>query len=74
MESKVRDIMADVLNVPADQISSATTVDSVSTWDSLAQINLATALEEEFGISFSIQEIESLRSYDNILATLSKKL
>ena len=74
MESKLRGIIADVLNMPVDQISSATTVDSVSTWDSLAQINLATAIEEEFGISFSVQEIEKMNSYDKIVSTLSGKL
>jgi acyl carrier protein len=74
MEDKLREIMADILNVAPDEISSDTSTDSVASWDSLAQINLASAIEEEFGISFSVQEIEAMKSYDDIMSTLSGKL
>jgi acyl carrier protein len=74
MEDKLREIMADILNMPADEISSDTSADSVASWDSLAQINLANAIEEEFGISFSVQEIEAMKSYDDIVSTLSGKI
>jgi acyl carrier protein len=74
MEDKLREIMADILNMPAEEISSDTSADSVASWDSLAQINLANAIEEEFGISFSVQEIEAMKSYDDIVSTLSGKL
>lgn len=74
MEDKLREIMADILNVPPDEISSDTSADSVASWDSLAQINLASAIEEEFGISFSVQEIEAMKSYDDIVSTLSGKI
>jgi acyl carrier protein len=74
MEDKLREIMADILNVAPDEISSETSADSVASWDSLAQINLASAIEEEFGISFSVQEIEAMKSYDDIVSTLSGKL
>ena len=74
MEDKLREIMADILNVAPDEISSDTSTDSVASWDSLAQINLASAIEEEFGISFSVQEIEAMKSYDDIVSTLSGKL
>ena len=74
MEDKLREIMADILNVPPDEISSDTSSDSVASWDSLAQINLASAIEEEFGISFSVQEIEAMKSYDDIVSTLSGKI
>jgi acyl carrier protein len=74
IEENLRGIMADILDLPVEKISSATSKESTASWDSLAQINIANALEEEFAMTFSVEEIEEMTSFDDILATLSRKL
>ena len=45
----------------------------VKAWDSLGHIRLISAIEEAFGVSFSLEEIESLTSVDRFLALLADK-
>ncbi len=52
-----------------DQVSQA----SVGTWSSLAHINLVTALEEAYGVSFTTQEILAMKSVGNARALLRDK-
>jgi acyl carrier protein len=45
----------------------------LSSWDSLAMVQLITELEGRFLVSFDIDEIGRLRSYDEIRDALSRK-
>jgi acyl carrier protein len=73
MEQKVREIMADILQLDPDAIEGSTSHDNTATWDSLNHINLITALEQEFGTTFDVGEIESMLSFDDILNVLAAK-
>jgi acyl carrier protein len=42
-------------------------------WDSLGHIRLVSALEETFGVSFSIEEIEAMTSIGRILEALRSR-
>jgi len=42
-------------------------------WDSLAMVQLITELEGTFLVNFEIDEIDRLRSYDEIQDALSRK-
>lgn len=42
-------------------------------WDSLGHIRLVAALEEAFGVSFTIEEIESMTGVGRILDRLADK-
>ena len=52
MEELVKAIMADILLIESSTIHAQSSVDTIERWDSLAQIDLITALEEEFGVTF----------------------
>jgi len=43
-------------------------------WDSMAQLILVTAIQQEFGIAISAEELEGLTSYSVIRSYLHKKL
>ena len=59
-------------SVPQDQISAASP-ESVPTWDSLAHIRLLSAVAEEFGLEFDMEDYEELQSVPLIVAYLEKK-
>ena len=46
---------------------------SISSWDSLAMVQLIADLQGTFSVDFDLDEIGALRSYDEIHRTLSKK-
>ena len=63
-------LIAQVIDVSVSQLSAETVRDDVETWDSLAIINLAVALESEFGVSLTAEDVERLVSVKSILEVL----
>jgi acyl carrier protein len=51
----------------------AATLETVSAWDSMAMVTLVAVIEGEFGVSFDLNEIELLKSYDAVLNQLTRK-
>jgi acyl carrier protein len=49
IDTVLRRIFSDLLDVPEDSLTYESSPDNLEKWDSLAQINLIAALEEEFG-------------------------
>ena len=56
-EGKFFSVLSALLNLPRDQLSLESSRDTISQWDSLKQIHLVMALEEEFGIEFDDEEV-----------------
>jgi len=46
---------------------------AIPAWDSLASVQLVAELQEAFHVDFELEEIESLRSYDQIYVALSRR-
>jgi acyl carrier protein len=67
VELKVRGIMADLFVVDVERIDESTSMSNTETWDSANHISLVLALEEEFGISFDVAEIESIVSFADVV-------
>lgn len=43
-------------------------------WDSLAHIDLISAVEEEFRISVNIQDVQKLKTFDDFASLVKKRL
>ena len=72
-ELLIKQIMADVLSVDAETIDEQTCMRNLGTWDSLAHINLITAIEQEFDTTFDIDDIERMVSFGEIMNVLEKR-
>ena len=70
---RVRRIFSDVFQVPLDQVTPQSSPDTIETWDSLQHLNLVLALEQEFQIQFTPEEIEQLLSVELVAARLEQK-
>ena len=57
-----------------DEISSESSPQTISNWDSLRHIQLVVSLEEEFDLTFTDGEITDLISFKSISNTITKKL
>lgn len=68
---KVRLIVSDVLEIDANKISAESHQTDIAEWDSLAQLRLVTALEEEFGVKPTMREIADLTSIPAITRYLN---
>ena len=60
MPRPITTIAAEIFQVDAGSLSSDSTPDQIDKWDSLAHLRLITAVEAEYGIRLSMQQIQNL--------------
>ena len=73
-EEKLKELIADTFDIDEDEISDEMSCDTVGKWDSLNHFRLVTALEGEFDISLTMDEINTMTSYPIIVEMVSKHL
>jgi acyl carrier protein len=71
---RVGDLAADVFGVAREQIGPDSSPDNIETWDSLRHLNLVLALEQEFNVAFTPEEIERMLSIELIVTMVSEKI
>ena len=69
---QVRSIIANVLQVPIEQITEETSSESSDKWDSIAHINICLSIQQEFGFDMSLDELESTKSVQAFMSLLSQ--
>lgn len=73
-EEDLRQVMAGVFNVTAQEIGPDSSMDNIKSWDSLQHMNLVLALEEEFGVSIPDEDAANITSYALIRVVLDELL
>ena len=71
---RVRHIIADLFQRSFEEITPHTSPDTLAGWDSLQHLNLVLALEQEFALQFTPEEIEQMLSVELIADLLEEKL
>ena len=74
MRDKIKNVMALVFEIEPSQIPDSASTSTIDNWDSLNHMNLVVALEEEFKILFSDEEIVEIISLEAVEKSLSSKL
>lgn len=74
INERIRNVMAIVFGIEVDQIKDNAEPGLIETWDSLRHMNLIVALEEEFEINFTDNEITELLNFELINSIISEKL
>jgi len=72
MDERIKEVMATVFDIKSEDIDENASPDSIENWDSLHYMNLVIALEEEFGVTFSEEDISNMLNYKLIKLTLSE--
>ena len=71
---RVRTVVAQVLELPEEQLDAASSPDTIETWDSLQHLNMVLALEQEFSVQFTPEEIEQMLSLELIALLVEEKM
>ena len=71
--SRILSVMREIFDDPELTLTPETTDRHIDGWDSLAHIQLVSALEAEFELDISAAEIASMNSVTKILALIAEK-
>ena len=72
MKEKIIDIISDVLKIKKSNISLKTTMNNVEHWDSLKQMQIIIAIEDEFNIKFSEDNLSEANSVKKLIEATKK--
>lgn len=70
MDARVERIFRDVLEDRNIVLSEETSPENTPSWDSFAQVKLMLALEEEFGVTFSVDDLAGVSNAGDLIAAL----
>lgn len=65
--AKIQEVFRSVFDDPTIQIDAASSPNTIADWDSFANIQLIAAIEEAFGVKFTVEEAVELNSVADIL-------
>ncbi|MEO5331938.1 MAG: acyl carrier protein [Magnetococcus sp. YQC-5] len=74
MEKQIKQLMADIMDLPLNTIDENTSMDTVEGWDSFNHLNLCLALEQEFGITLEVADMEGMTSFYDICQIIQEKI
>ena len=72
--SQVQSIFRDILDQPDLVLTRGSSAYTVDDWDSLAHVNIVTAVELHFKIKFALSELQTLRNVGDMLDLIQSKL
>ena len=73
LAERIKKVMSAVFEIPVEQITEDSSPDNIGSWDSLKHMNLVVALEEEFEVEFTDDEILEMMNYALIKSILMGK-
>ena len=73
MEDKIKAILAGILEIDPDSIGDGFGPDSCPDWDSLGNLRIITALEREFAVTFTWEEISAMTDFARIREVISRR-
>ena len=71
---ELQEIFRDVLDQPDLVLTRGSNAHNVEDWDSLAHINLVTAIEKRYKIKFALGELQELKDVGDMIDLIKAKL
>jgi acyl carrier protein len=74
MLSKLEPLFRDILDNSRLNLTRESNASNVAGWDSLAHINLISAIEQQFWVSFTLGELQELKNVGEMIDLMERKL
>ena len=72
-KERIKNVISVVFEIPEEQIKNDSSPDTIGSWDSLRHMNLIVALEEEFKVELTDDEILDMMNYKSIESIITGK-
>ena len=73
MPDRLKQIVADILNIDSNLINNNTSPTNLNEWDSLNQIKIMLAIEEQYDIEFDEDDLSKFTDFKSIKELIEKK-
>ncbi len=70
----VAEILRDIFDDEELPVTEETSSEDVEDWESLEQINILVAIQDRFGIQFSLDDVKGLENVGDTLDLIERKL
>ena len=74
LEDYIKNVMSAVFDIPVGKFDEDSSPDNIESWGSLNHMKVVLALEEEFNVQFTDEDITELINMKLIIAVLLEKL
>jgi len=71
---ELKKIVAKILSIDEIKVNDALTMKNAEQWDSFNHLLLISEIEKKLGITFSIQEVEKIKSFRDLREIVSSKI
>jgi acyl carrier protein len=71
---EIQEIFRDIFDDESLVITPDSNASTVEDWDSLAHVNLVTAIEKRYKIRFGLAELQELKNVGDMIGLIQKKL
>jgi acyl carrier protein len=73
-ESRLQTITAEALGVDPEEITEHSSPETLAAWTSFSHLTLLSAVEEGFGLTFSMEEMTGVHDYAELRALVARSL
>lgn len=70
----LNEVFQDVFDDESITVNDATTSDDIEDWDSLEHINLIAAVEQEFGMKFSMGQVVTMKNVGEMVDIIASQI
>ena len=70
---KLQEVFRDVFDEDSIVIGPGTTADDIEDWDSLMHITLISAVEDEFGMRFTVGEVSTMKNVGEMVSIIADR-
>ena len=71
---ELQEIFRDIFDNESLVITPESNASTVEDWDSLAHVNLVTAIEKKYKVNFALAELQELKNVGDMINLIEKKL
>ena len=74
MEDKIKEVISNIFETPLNEINDQSSPDTIENWESINHMKLITALEEEFDVEFTDEEVLEMQNVKLVKYILSNQI
>ena len=71
-KASIIEIFNDILDLDEGCVTQDSTPEDIDNWDSMSNVNIIVALEEEFRIKFKLEDIQDARTVNDFINLVNK--